>query len=52
MHEQSDTLPPEVLLDEAIARNEASIIRIQLRIQKVCEALDQIRRLAEKPCPA
>ena len=46
--DQSDTLPPpEELLDEAIARNEASIIRIQFRIQKLCETLDHIRRLAK-----
>jgi hypothetical protein len=37
--EHKDTLPPEQLLDDAIARTQVSISRIHLRIEELTEAL-------------
>jgi hypothetical protein len=47
MNEQH-TLVPEEILDQAIARNEASIFRIQTRIKEILEELDHMAQDREE----
>ena len=49
MAEQLETLATEQLLDEAIARNEAILRRVHVRIEKSCKAL---RRMSKERAEA
>jgi len=50
MGEQIDTLRTEELLDEVIARNEASIDRIHTRIEELREFLARLSQDSVVPC--
>ena len=52
--EKAAELPPEEILDNAIARNEKSIRRLQSRIDELCRTLDAMALGEPRPaarCP-